>query len=153
MKKEKMKENKIYKWFRRISSLGLGGAITLLFPNVIITNASMWAGYVAGKGLISFATATAIATFLGSALGLVVQKAVVSGLTFLISNCILKQGGKIVKKISSKIHSKKNVERINEVKNDTKKEQVISTKEESKDLTQTSTLVNYPTETKQLVKH
>ena len=108
--KRKNKENKVFKWFRHLASLGVGGALAYLFPHVLLTNLSMLAGYCAGKGLITFATAMTISTFLGSAAGLLVQQALIAGISYLFTNVILKQTGKIVKKITSK--EKKNEERI-----------------------------------------
>lgn len=102
--KEKNKENKVFKWFRRLASLGVGGALAYLFPNVLITNLSMLAGYLAGKGIISFAAAMATATFLGSAAGILLQQVLIGGISYLFSNVILKQTGKLVKKITSKKH-------------------------------------------------
>mgnify|MGYP003292495442 CR=1 FL=1 len=99
---KKIKESKVFKWFRRLASLGVGGALAYLFPNVLITNLSMLAGYLAGKGIITFGTAMAVSTFLGSAAGILVQQALIGGISYLFSNIILKQGGKLVRKIASK---------------------------------------------------
>lgn len=100
--KEKAKENKVFKWFRRLASLGVGGALAYLFPNVLITNLSMLVGYLAGKEIITFGTAMAVSTFLGSAAGILVQQAIIGGISYLFSNIILKQGGKLVRKMTSK---------------------------------------------------
>lgn len=108
MKKEKkekinFKESKFYKGFRRITSLGLAGALAIIFPNEIVAWLSAGAGILYGKGIIGFALMSTIVTFLGSAAGLLVQKAVLCGLTFIFSNVILKQGRKLVNFISTKI--------------------------------------------------
>ena len=117
--KEKKKESKIYKVFRRITSLGVAGTLAWLFPNEIIAWTSALTGVLYGKGLISIKTMAAIVTFLGSAGGLLVQKIVLAGLSFIISNVILKQGGKLVRFIGKKL---KNVFKKNKQIEEPKKE-------------------------------
>ena len=101
--KTKFQESKIYKTFRRLTSLGLAGILAVMFPNEIVAWLSAGAGFLFGKGIISFALMSAIVTFLGSALGLVVQKVVLCGLTFLFSNIILKQTRKLFNFVKGKI--------------------------------------------------
>ena len=105
--KEKFRESKIYKAFRRLTSLGLAGALAVLFPNEIVAWLSAGAGILYGKGLINIATMASIVTFLGSAGGILIQKIVFSALSFLFSNIILKQTGKVARTISSKIKENK----------------------------------------------
>ena len=105
--KEKFKEGKLYKAFRRITSLGVAGALAVLFPNEIIAWLSAGAGILYGKGIIDFLTMGAIVTFLGSAAGILIQKIVLAGLGFLVSNLVLKQGRKLVNFIGRKIKKSK----------------------------------------------
>ena len=116
MKKEKNKEGKVSKWFRRIFSLGAGGAVAAfvqLFPNEIIAWASAGVGFLYGKGAIDLMTMVAAVTFLGSALGILVQTAILSGLSFLVSNVILKLGRNIFVSLSRKKTNTKN--HVNEI--------------------------------------
>ena len=114
MKKEKIKnkfqESKIYKAFRRLTSLGLAGALAVMFPNEIIAWLSAGAGILYGKGIIGFGLMSSIVTFLGSAAGILVQKIVLCGLTYLFSNIILKQGKRLISFIGRKIKLTKNAQ-------------------------------------------
>ncbi len=103
--KEKIKESRIYKAFRRLTSLGLAGALAVMFPNEIIAWLSAGTGILYGKGIISLGLMTSIVTFLGSAGGILVQKIVLCGLTYLFSNIILKHGKRLVSFIGRKIKS------------------------------------------------
>ena len=101
--KGKVEESKGYKLFRRVTSLGLAGMLAIVFPNEIIAWLSAGAGILYGKGIIGLGLMTSIVTFLGSAAGILVQKLVFCGLTYLFSNIILKQGKRLVSFIGSKI--------------------------------------------------
>ena len=89
-KKEKKEENKIWKWFRHLTSLGVGGAVLFLFPNFVITQLSFLVGILVGKGIISMSLGFAITTFLGSQAGLWLQKGILALLSYIISNLTLK---------------------------------------------------------------
>lgn len=149
--KEKIEESKIYKAFRRITSLGLAGALAAFFPNEIVAWLSAGAGFLYGKGIISLAAMTGIVTFLGSAAGLVVQKIVLCGLTYLFSNVILKQGKRLCSFVKRKV---KGVFSKKPTKIETKKtESLVKTvqKEEKQDFSRTNN--NTPsTPTKSKVK-
>ena len=95
-KKEKKEENKIWKWFRHLTSLGVGGAVLFLFPNFVITQLSFLVGILVGKGIISMSLGFAITTFLGSQAGLWLQKGILALLSYIISNLTLKLSGKFV---------------------------------------------------------
>lgn len=109
MKKEKNKkkfqEGKLYKYFRRLTSLGLAGALAVMFPNEIVAWLSAGAGALYGKGIIGFGLMSTIVTFLGSAAGLFVQKVILCGLTYIFSNVILKQGKRLFNYVKTKFRS------------------------------------------------
>ena len=106
--KSKFQETKFYKNFRRLTSLGLAGILTLVFPNEIIAWTSAGVGALYGKGIIGFKLMASIVTFLGSAGGLFLQKIVFAGLTFLFSNIILKRGKQLGGYLFRKIGLSKN---------------------------------------------
>ena len=128
----KKKENKIWKWFRHLTSLGIGGAMLFLFPNFIITQLSFLVGILVGKGIISTALGFTITTFLGSQLGILLQKGLIALLSYLISNISLKLVGKIPNLFKKKNKNIKNIQYENSYQKNNKNLKINNIKKENK---------------------